>query len=734
MDLSSDKNTKSVNDQEELSRIKDSIENSWREWQHNCERFHFFRNFTFRTSISQTQKAWLKAKAIPELEFNICEAYVSRLRGEWSKQEPGIYVSPVDGAQVRPEVIDFAENHLRHQTYEASKENFQFEVLTDTLSGGFSAAELYTEYASPMSFDQVIRWRKILDPTQCGWDILAEKKDKSDGRFCYKLYHYSADEFERKFGLKADDKFSFVRAGDFNWSFKNGNEKIVVVCEYFEKKITQRKIVKLSNGAVMTLSSYKRRLKQHIDQGIIEAPPTIVEGPRKTDITRVIRFRVCQNQILDRKETDFNELPIKFFDGNSVWLKEGNSNRVKQVTRPYIYNAVSIQLLQNYSGQAWAGELEQISQQRLIISEDALPKQDDYLQMITDPTMPGNVIYKGFKDDNPDAPNPIPSVIPRTQLPAELLQTFQVCSEMSQRILGSYDASLGINNNQLSGIAIVEGATQSNSAAMPYIVNYMDCYSSLARDYINLIPKYYITPRTVPVLDGEGNKNFQYVHADEEKAWDPQAGLYLDYDANALHVKVEAGLNFEVQKAKNLVLLQQLCQAIPGFSQFIGSKGLNVVIDNLDLKGMEILKPLADEYMQMVQQQQQQAAQQPNPEMIKAQLAQQNMQLNAQKIQLEQAKLQQASQQDIIDNHLKIAQIHADQKESRDKVKIEQERSYTERLGKAADLTLADKEMAHDHHLERTDMRHRHIVETSELLHKLESEENEVRGQEGEEV
>ena len=40
-------------------------------------------------------------------------------------------------------------------------------------------------------------------------------------------------------------------------------------------------------------------------------------------------------------------------------------------------------------------------------------------------------------------------------------------------MLGSYDASLAQNDQQLSGVAIVEAATISNGAAMPYVINYM---------------------------------------------------------------------------------------------------------------------------------------------------------------------------------------------------------------------------------------------------------------------
>ena len=87
----------------------------------------------------------------------------------------------------------------------------------------------------------------------------------------------------------------------------------------------------------------------------------------------------------------------------------------------------------------------------------------------------------------------------------KLPQAFTGSDSLIQNVLGSYDASLGINNNQLSGIAIVEGASQSNATAMPYIVGCLQGFQRVAQIYVDLMPKYFTTPRTIPILDEEGD-------------------------------------------------------------------------------------------------------------------------------------------------------------------------------------------------------------------------------------
>ena len=49
-----------------------------------------------------------------QLEFNILEAYVSRLLGEFSKQEPSIEVSAENPENADPQTIEVVEQHMRH--------------------------------------------------------------------------------------------------------------------------------------------------------------------------------------------------------------------------------------------------------------------------------------------------------------------------------------------------------------------------------------------------------------------------------------------------------------------------------------------------------------------------------------------------------------------------------------------------------------------------------------------
>ena len=100
--------------QDELPRIKKDISQSYMYFKDNVARFHMFRNYVFNTSINDDQKSILASRGQPVIEFNIQEAYVSRLLGEFAKHEPSIEVTPSEGIPVGHEIIELLQGQIRH--------------------------------------------------------------------------------------------------------------------------------------------------------------------------------------------------------------------------------------------------------------------------------------------------------------------------------------------------------------------------------------------------------------------------------------------------------------------------------------------------------------------------------------------------------------------------------------------------------------------------------------------
>jgi hypothetical protein len=677
---------------EQHARIKKNVEEGRNYFDLNNARFYEFRKLVFETSITPADIEVLEDTQKPQVEFNILEAFVSRLRGEFAKQEPSLSVRAKDASQVDPQMIDCVEAHLRSLFFDAANDMLEYDIYTDILTGGFSVMKVYTDFCNEMSFDQDIYVRRAFDPTLCGFDPLARKSHKGDGRYCFEVYPKTREEFEEKYGKEATKKMNFISSFDgYTWSFRTEKRDMVLVCDYYEKKEKRVKIYRLSDGQVMTMENYNKFIEDWNNKGIIQQAPIIVGKPRTTTIKTICHYKLTETDILEYEETDYAYLPLIFVDGNSVMLRNGTTGSAHQMTKPYVYHAKGVQKLKNFAGQCLANELENMVQHKWMVSKESIPPE--YIKAYKDNQHASLIVYNAYKDNDPNVPLPPPQAIQRTPAPPEVMNTFRLTDEMTQMILGSYDTSLGINDNQLSGVAIVEGATQSNATAMPYIVGFLKGLNQAANIIVDLIPKYYKTPRTIPVMRSDGKRSYIKINQ-------PQ-GMQFNYDPNVLEVKVEAGVNFEVQKDRARQMILQLMQASPLFAQFINTSGLTFLLDNIDMRGIDQLKEAAEGYQQQMQQMQQQQMQaqqnQPNPIQMKAQLEQQKLQLQAQDLQSKHMISQSQLQIDAAKLKNDQMKILADLKTAQNEGEVEKLKSQAEIFSKQVDLALKGKDMAHNH-------------------------------------
>lgn len=697
----------------ELGRLKKAVENFSVYWQPNYKTFNEFRKFTFDTSLTPDDLMVLETLNKPVVEFNICEAYISRQRGEFAKQEPSITITADDLNYVSADQIDLLKGHLKHIFFDANRAGCEYQVYTDTLSGGFSAIKVWTEYANERSMKQVIRFGRVSDPTLVGFDPLAREPHKGDGRFCFELFPKSKAEFQEEYPDIDLSGINFSRSlGNFNWSYNNNQEDILLICDFYEKEKKRVQLVELANGYVMTKDEYKEFLVNWQNGGMLEQPPGIKGKPRWTIIEEIVRYRFVENKMISYKKTNFKMLPIVFVDGNSVMLRNEPTGAYFQKARPYIYHAKGMQQLKNFAGQTLANELENMIQHKFKVAKESLPDEQSYLDAYTNIQQANTLVYKAFSDTDPNQPVPPPQEIQRIPAPPEVFNTFMSTDQLAQSILGSYDASLGINDNQLSGTAIMEGATQSNAAAMPYIVSFMQSLTQVANIIIDLIPKYYVTKRTLPVVYEDGSRGFKVIN---------DGSLDMNYDSNALSVKVEAGLNFSVQKSKGLAQIMAMTQSSQIFAQFINTKGLKVILDYFEIDGIERLKEMADEFMQeqaqaqKMAQAQQMAALQNSPAMMKVQNDRQKIENEDRYKTVEnmiRAQEVAVDRQDADTNFIKVV---GDLRSKRAEINAENERSHAEDERAIADLHLKHMDMQHTHQMEQRELdRASHEVKKSE--------------------
>lgn len=585
--------------QDMLTDIKEHVR-SWKDYfKDNNVRFYFFKNFVFNTSVSSESASILRDLQKPQIECNMLEAYISRLRGEFATQEPNIKVRAADGlppqfqTQGLQKTIDVVEGHLNAIFLDSSNDELEYNIYTDCLGGGFSVAEVYTDYLNEFTFEQGIFIRKEYDPTMCGFDPLARESHKGDGRFCYKLFPYTKKEFARLYPKFDVDSLTYTRNFDgYTWSYMNEqSEKIILICDYYMKKYKKRKIVQLNNNEVMFKDDYQAMVDAFEQDPFSTNVPPPVTAERWSEEQYIVRYRVVENEVLEYEETNFKHLPLVFIDGNSQVLKQTAHGSIHQMTRPYVYHAKDVQRVKNFTFQTAANEIENMQMHQWLAPLESVPEH--YQDSWSDPQKTDVLFYNQFLDENPDVPLKSPEPVPRIPTPPIVGQMYELADKTTQMILGSYDSALGINNNQLSGKAIQAGAMTSNMAALPYNVGYIKGINRICEIIVDLIPKYYTTPRTIPIRQKDGKRSYISVNSPGD--------VSVQYDPYFLGVHVEVGVNFAVQKQQAMQELTSLMQASETFAEFMNQQGLPILLDNLDIRGIDGLKEQAELFMQQKQ-------------------------------------------------------------------------------------------------------------------------------------
>lgn len=664
--------------------IKSNIVDSNQYFKHNYERFNNFMRFIYETSLTEDDRVKLQMTNKPQVEFNVLEAYINNRIGQFANHEPGVKVRAAPGIPVSrmspsfTQTLDILQAHFQYICESSNDDGLKWKLLKDMLAGGYSVAEVYTDYVSSRSFEQNIYIDRVFDPTMCGFDPLARKSHKGDGRYCYQLFPRTVDEFVSEYGSDAAKDCRFSRTlGDFNWDYCAGDEKIVLEADYFEKKIKEAKLLKLSNGETMTTKEYEMFLEKWEMSGAIEQPPMPVGKGRKTEIYTIERFKLCGNEILKHEEMNFSMLPLVFFDGNSAYLRNGTSGAAYQMTRPYVYQAKDVQRLKNVAGQAVAYEIEAMQMHKWIVPLEGLDER--YLDEWKNPQIADVLKYRSFVEGSDGVQIPQPREVQRTPTPPIVQQTFMGADQVTQTILGAYDAQMGIQSKEISGAAIRQGDIHSSASSSPYMLGFVDGWNRLLHIVADLIPKYYVTPRSIPIVKDDGKR--EYIVINDKR--NPNSAFF-HYDPNDLDIEVSAGVSSTAQKQIALEQITAMCRVSKQIADFINANGLEVILDNMDIRGIDQLKRKAEEWQeqqrQMQQMQQQQAmqnaqrmAQQPTPQELELMKIQQKGQIDSAKVAIDKQKadaatLEAAAKIQATDKELQLKAAEVDAENARSAV------------------------------------------------------------------
>ncbi|WP_299079162.1 hypothetical protein [uncultured Paraglaciecola sp.] len=697
---------KSKSESKKLDSIKENIEESFAYFEDNIEQYKRLMRFAYKTTITDKERQNLSKINKPDIELNYTSSYLSKVVGEFSRQAPEVSVSGNgSGSQINVLTTDVIEGHMMHVflEYEKSGKNT---VIKQQCGGSYSAFKVIAEYDNKMSFTQKMSIINV-EPTMCFFDPMSKKTAKDDSNYWGEIYPIEKEEFKRQYPKYASeaDRMGYSKAlnNKFSWTYKNGNKDIIMLADYYCLEKKRKQIHRLSDGQVVLNSEYEEMIENWSE---LYAAPEIVES-REEDFNKVIRYIIFGNSIIKKEDTPYESSNYFFVAGDCAQVYESDSgNQVSQSLKSYISNAVGAQKLLNYTAQTLANFSENLMQQKYMLEKRSVVNKKDWLN----PQKASVLLYSSESDEG--SPLPAPKEVVQQDIPQSIMGTFVGMPQVIQSTLGYSDPR--VNANEVSGEALDKSSIDNNVMAMPFKANYMEALSAAGDFMLKIFPKLYVTPMTIPVINEKGERVFVPINQQlSDGSKDPQS-IFFDYKDNELGVTIKSSYSFTLQKDRALKTMTQLMGAVPSFGELMNRRGLPIIVDNLDIRGADKLKEMADKQIQEEQSQQNQ----PNPAQQQLMIKQQELQLKQQKIQMEykvkQEELQEQKNQMALDE--KLAMIGLEKELMNASVQNEKVQAEIKTANIDAAVKVANQALAHEEHLlNRNEQQHNHTIDVMSL-------------------
>ena len=482
----------------------------------------------------------------PTITVNGLSKFIRQVTAQIRQMNPSIKVYASDQAAT-DDVAEIYEGLIR-QIEAASHAQNVYEGAGESAAGcGIGHWRILTRYCDGDTFDQEIYLQRIYNPFSVFWDPLARESSRKDARYCFVTEEVAKDAFEKQYPkagttpLTDEDKANTGENG-IAWATPD----TVTVAEYMWIEERSVEIVQLTNGEIGPADKLppnfpkemivkRRKKKERYTRWVKMTATDILEGPL--------------------------DIPSPFIPVVSVTGEEWHLG--SEVYRSSVIRfAKDPQVLYNYARSAQAEVIAlQPKAPYLATSKQIGAHAEKWRNANT-----SNQAVLLYEPDErvPNPPTRVPPPIPSAALMSEI----QLAAEDMKQTTGIYDASLGAQSNETSGVAIRARQTEAAAANSIYADNLSRAVAHTGDILVAMIPRVYDTQRIVRLLGQDGQEKAEVINAlivengVERPVNDLTVGKYA--------VKISVGPSYQSKKQEASEGMMAFMQAMPQTAPIIG--------------------------------------------------------------------------------------------------------------------------------------------------------------------
>ncbi len=580
-------------------------------------------------------------KRRPIAQWNRIPTYIQQVSNDGRQNKPSIRVSPEDGGSTQ--TADFYQGRIRHIEYDSDADIAKDTAREQQIASGRGFIRVSTEWV-PGKQRQKICIEPIENQFSVVWDPSARKYNRTDADWCFVITHISKEEHLRRFG-----KDSLIQRMDFakidpelqDWVNVGKNGDLIQIAEYWLKEYREETIP-AGNG----------------------------NPERKEKCFKVCQYIIDGAQIHEHTEWIGSTIPIVPVWGKVVTIdgKVCTFSLIENAKEPQRDLNVALSNLREQTGQ-------QTKTPWMVPAGGIAPQHsDDWANLHINPL--GYVVYQAVDLKG----NPLPAPTRATWEPPiqAIVVQINLCIDGIKAAMGIFDASLGAQGNENSGIAIQRRQKESDVSNYHFPDNEARSNKYLGEILVELISKLDAEPGMYPTRGEDGKTEVVPVGQPYRH---PKTGEVVVHDLSQgqYGVSVSTGPSYTSQRQEQEDRDTQLISAQPELIWSIGPSMLRAD----DSAGSEERAEALERYIQMKFPQMQPA---PKPGQPQQQIDPQAVQALQQKLQQTQAFAQSLHEQIATD------QVKAQQQLVIEKMKIDFQREKLASDDQNAKLKVASME------------------------------------------
>lgn len=430
------------------------------------------------------------AEQRPCLTINKFPQYVHQITNEARQNKPRLRVFPVDD-QGDIETAKILEGMIRHTEEKSGASAAYDTAINCAVSGGFGYYRVITQFEDPMSFNQEIRIKRIIDPLSVYLDPAHTEPDYSDIQWGMVVEDVNLDLFKAEHpeslvatkNMTAQEITSFnqISLGAYTNVWVNANS--IRIAEYFEKTYEKATIVMIDSGEVMLEK---------------QAPEdSVIIGKRKTYLPKIKWYKMSSVEILEETEWLGIYIPIIPVLGDETFFNG------EYITESLIRHSKDSQRMYNYWASAETETIALSPKSPFIAAEGQIAGHEaewrnantvSYGVLQYTPVSLGGTLVPPPAKNNYEPPV------------AAITNARMQAAEDIKSTTGIYDAALGARSNEQTGVAINARKTQIQTSNYHFIDNFARSLRLLGLILLDLMPKIYNAKQVARIIGEDSNE------------------------------------------------------------------------------------------------------------------------------------------------------------------------------------------------------------------------------------